>query len=70
MPPAKSKNENAYEDRARLKKSLFTVPKMDCPSEEQMIRLALKKHKDLSLEFDLPKRPNPKMKMRMKIGRA
>lgn len=37
--------------------SLFSVPKMDCPSEERMIRLALDGSEGLeSLSFDLAKR--------------
>ena len=37
--------------------SLFSVPKMDCPSEERMIRLALENTSGLAaLEFDLGKR--------------
>lgn len=37
--------------------SLFSVPKMDCPSEERMIRLALDGTSQLTaLEFDLGKR--------------
>lgn len=39
-----------------MKKSLFEITKMDCPSEEQMIRLALGKYKISGLEFDLPGR--------------
>jgi len=35
----------------------FKIPKMDCPSEEQLIRLALKKEAGIrSLSFDLPAR--------------
>lgn len=38
-------------------KSTFAVPKMDCPSEENMIRMALGDLSDISsLSFDLPKR--------------
>jgi len=37
--------------------SLFEVPKMDCPSEEQMIRMALENIQPMvSLEFDIPGR--------------
>lgn len=39
-----------------MKKSLFEVPKMDCPSEEQMIRMALSKYDSIGLSFDLQKR--------------
>lgn len=37
--------------------SQFTVPKMDCPSEERMIRLALDDlGPEIALEFDTPHR--------------
>lgn len=37
--------------------SVFTIPKMDCPSEEQIIRLALNGFETVrALTFDLPKR--------------
>lgn len=37
--------------------SVFTVPKMDCPSEEQMIRMAIDTMDlDVALEFDTPNR--------------
>lgn len=37
--------------------SVFSVPKMDCPSEEQLIRLALNGFKTIrALTFDLPNR--------------
>ncbi|MER2510997.1 MAG: cation transporter [Nitrosomonas ureae] len=39
-----------------MKKSLFEIIKMDCPSEEQLIRLALGKYKSAHLQFDLPVR--------------
>jgi Co/Zn/Cd efflux system component len=39
-----------------MRKSLFSVPKMDCPSEEQMIRMALSKYKSPHFTFDLAKR--------------
>lgn len=39
-----------------MKKSLFKISKMDCPSEEQMIRLALGKYKSAGLQFDLSAR--------------
>ena len=39
-----------------MKRSLFEVPKMDCPSEEQMIRMALSKYESIMLSFDLQKR--------------
>lgn len=37
--------------------SVFTIPKMDCPSEERMIRMSLEGHDEIrSLGFDLPNR--------------
>lgn len=40
-----------------LRESIFAIPKMDCPSEENMIRMALEGLPDLrSLSFDLSKR--------------
>lgn len=37
--------------------SVFTIPKMDCPSEERMIRMSLEGHDGIrSLGFDLPNR--------------
>jgi len=40
-----------------MNKSLFAVPKMDCPSEERMVRLALDGTSNLhALSFDLGKR--------------
>lgn len=39
-----------------MRKSLFEISKMDCPSEEQMIRLALGKYKIENWQFDLPER--------------
>jgi copper chaperone CopZ len=40
-----------------FRKSTFAVPKMDCPSEENMIRMALDDLSAIrSLSFDLPKR--------------
>lgn len=39
-----------------MRKSLFEISKMDCPSEEQMIRLALGKYKIADWQFDLPAR--------------
>lgn len=37
-----------------MKKTLFSVPKMDCPSEEKLIRMALADVKELDhLQFDL-----------------
>lgn len=37
-------------------RSTFDVPKMDCPSEENMVRMALRDVPDLSLSFDLRQR--------------
>lgn len=37
-------------------KTTFTVPKMDCPSEEQMIRLALGSLSISKFDFDIPAR--------------
>jgi len=37
-------------------KTLFKVPKMDCPSEEQMIRMTLEALPIQSLDFDLQNR--------------
>ena len=39
-----------------LHRSTFDVPKMDCPSEENLIRMALREVPDLSLSFDLARR--------------
>jgi len=39
-----------------VKRSTFSVPKMDCPSEENLIRLALCDMPELSLSFDLKQR--------------
>ena len=40
-----------------MKESLFQIPKMDCPSEENLIRLKLQNLPEvLSLEFDIPAR--------------
>ena len=39
-----------------VKRSTFSVPKMDCPSEENLIRLALSGVPELSLSFDLKQR--------------
>jgi hypothetical protein len=54
-----SANESkaASENLDRWKKSLFTVPKMDCPSEENLIRMALGDAPEVGpLAFDLGKR--------------
>lgn len=39
-----------------MKKSLFKISQMDCPSEERMIRLALAKYPGAKLQFDLDQR--------------
>lgn len=39
-----------------LSRSVFSVPKMDCPSEENLIRMALQDLHDVRLSFDLPGR--------------
>lgn len=40
-----------------MNKTIFTITKMDCPSEEQLIRMKLQNHDNIkSLEFDLPNR--------------
>ena len=41
----------------QMTKSIFTVPKMDCPSEESLIRLTLGRFEDITkLEFDINER--------------
>lgn len=40
-----------------MKKEIFKVTKMDCPSEEQMIRMKLEPYEEIKkLEFDIPNR--------------
>lgn len=40
-----------------MKKTIFNITKMDCPSEEQLIRMKLQKFDNIkSLEFDIPNR--------------
>ncbi|MBS0542959.1 MAG: cation transporter, partial [Proteobacteria bacterium] len=39
-----------------LSRSVFRIPGMDCPSEEQMIRLRLADAPVTALDFDLPGR--------------
>lgn len=40
-----------------MKKTVFEIPKMDCPSEENLIRLKLNNLKGIvNLDFDIPKR--------------
>jgi Co/Zn/Cd efflux system component len=40
----------------RYQRSLFSVPKMDCPSEEALIRMAVRDMQDITLTFDLAQR--------------
>ena len=40
-----------------MKKSTFIISKMDCPSEEQMIRMKLETYTQVKyLDFDIPNR--------------
>ena len=40
-----------------MKKSTFIITKMDCPSEEQMIRMKLESYAQVKhLDFDIPNR--------------
>jgi hypothetical protein len=40
-----------------MQKTIFNITKMDCPSEEQLIRMKLQKFDEIkSLEFDIPNR--------------
>nr|WP_083485726.1 cation transporter [Thauera terpenica] len=39
-----------------MQRSSFNVPKMDCPSEENLVRMALQDMPELSLSFDLKQR--------------
>lgn len=40
-----------------MQKSLFDIPKMDCPSEENLIRMKLDGQPDIAhLHFDIPGR--------------
>jgi Co/Zn/Cd efflux system component len=42
---------------SKVKKSTFHISKMDCPSEEQMIRMKLEPYKEVKqLSFDIPNR--------------
>lgn len=43
-------------DMRTMQRSSFDVPKMDCPSEENMVRMALRDVPGLSLSFDLGQR--------------
>ena len=42
--------------KQQVTETLFNVPKMDCPSEEQMIRMTLSALPIQSLKFDLQNR--------------
>lgn len=39
-----------------MNQTIFKIPKMDCPSEERLIRMALPAEGIASLEFDIPNR--------------
>ncbi len=39
-----------------LQRTVFSVPKMDCPSEEKLIRMALETLPEIALQFDLATR--------------
>jgi Co/Zn/Cd efflux system component len=39
-----------------MQKTLFKIQKLDCPSEEQMIRMKLQQFRITRLEFDIPNR--------------
>lgn len=39
-----------------MKKSVFKISKMDCPSEEQLVRMKLQDFQNINLEFDLNER--------------
>ncbi len=48
---------NPTVDRAQYRQSIFSIPKMDCPSEESLVRIALGDVEKIhSLSFDLDKR--------------
>ena len=47
----------ARSDQSFVNESVFHVPKMDCSSEEQLIRVALASlHPNVALDFDIPNR--------------
>lgn len=50
------KREEGFYGDGVMKRSLYEISKMDCPSEEQLIRMALSKFGALNLQFDLPNR--------------
>ena len=53
---ALEENTKAPDVEGTVTRSLFRIPGMDCPAEEQMIRLRLVDMPVASLEFDLPGR--------------
>ena len=53
--PASTPTQATVAERPLLR-SVFSIPGMDCPSEEQMIRLRLAEVPVASLAFDLPGR--------------
>jgi Co/Zn/Cd efflux system component len=49
--------ERLNQERLTMQKTIFKIPKMDCPSEEQIIRMKLADLTNInSLEFDIPNR--------------
>lgn len=51
--------------------SVYAVPKMDCPSEERMIRLALNGFEEIrALSFDLSNRRRPGRVDRFQLSRS
>ena len=55
--PADETSLQASSEASGARISVYTVPKMDCPSEERMIRLALNRFEEIrSLSFDLSNR--------------
>ena len=55
-PPATPPGAGAQPPGTALLRSVFRLPGMDCPSEEQMVRLRLGDAPVVSLSFDLPGR--------------
>lgn len=53
---AVAENAKAPDVEGTVMRSVFRIPGMDCPAEEQMIRLRLADMPVASLEFDLPGR--------------
>jgi cation transport ATPase len=55
--PSTSENDSSASEAFGKWFSVFAVPKMDCPSEEQIIRMALSDFEDIqALSFDLSNR--------------